>query len=72
MYVPAAYFKNKLHCGKKHRKFPSQVTDAADHNTPVTENSGIKFPTSLLDCSAIYIGIYFRNIFRNLDKLSLT
>jgi hypothetical protein len=61
-----------VHCGKKHRKFPSQVTDAADHNTPVTENSGIKFPTSLLDCSAKYIGIYFRNIFRNLDKLSLT
>ncbi len=60
-----------IHCGKKHRKFPSQVTDAADHNTPVTENSGIKFPTSLLDCSAIYIGIYFRNIFRNLDKFNM-
>jgi hypothetical protein len=35
-----------LHCGKKHRTFPSQITDAADHNRPVTENSEIKSPTS--------------------------
>jgi hypothetical protein len=41
--IPARLTK---HCGKKHRKFPSQITDAADHNRPVTENSGIKFPTS--------------------------
>ncbi len=27
-----------VHCGKKHRKFPSQITDTADHNKPVTEN----------------------------------
>jgi hypothetical protein len=47
-----------LHCGKKDRKFPSQVTDAADHNKPVTENSGIKFPKSLSDCLAIFIGIF--------------
>ncbi len=46
------------HCGKKDWKFPSQVTDAVDHNKPVTENSGIKFPTSLSDCSAIYNGIF--------------
>jgi hypothetical protein len=59
-----------LHCGKKDRKFPSQITDAADHNKPVTENSGIKFPTFLSDCSAIYIEIFFRNIFWNLDMLS--
>jgi hypothetical protein len=51
-------FVGDLHCGKNHRKFPSQITDAADHNKPVTENSGINFPTSLLDCSAIYIGIF--------------
>jgi hypothetical protein len=31
-----------MHCGKKDRKFPSQITDAADHNKPVIENSGIK------------------------------
>ncbi len=54
-----------MHCGKKDRKFPSQITDAADHNKPVTENSGIKIPTSLSDFSAMYIGIFFRNIFRN-------
>ncbi len=54
-----------VHCGKKDRKFPSQITDAADHNKPVTENSGIKIPTSLSDCSAINIGIFFLNIFRN-------
>jgi CRISPR/Cas system CSM-associated protein Csm4 (group 5 of RAMP superfamily) len=48
----------KVHCGKKHQNFPSQITDAADHNKPVTKNSGINFPTSLLDCSAIYIRIF--------------
>jgi hypothetical protein len=59
-------FSHNLHyvrCGKKDRKFPSQITDAVDHNRPVTENSGIKFPTSLSDCSAIYIGIFFRNTY---------
>jgi hypothetical protein len=50
--------RTSIHCGKKDRKFPSQITDAADHNKPVTENSGIKSPTSLSDCSAIYIGIF--------------
>jgi hypothetical protein len=53
--VKLRYFE--AHYGKKDRKFPSQVIDAADHNKPVTENSGIKFLTSLSDCSAIYIGI---------------
>ncbi len=55
------YKQFSIHCGKKQRKFPSQITDAADHNKPVNKNSEIKFPTSLLDCSAIYIGIFFRN-----------
>ncbi len=45
--LDSAWFVYSMsHCGKKHRKFPSQITDAADHNRPVTENSGIKFPTS--------------------------
>jgi hypothetical protein len=59
-----------LHCGKKDRKFPSQITDAADHNKPVTENSGIKIPTSLSDCSAIYIGIFFPQYISELRWLS--
>jgi hypothetical protein len=44
-----------MHCDKKEWKFPSHITDAADHNKSVSENSGIKFPTSLSECSAIYI-----------------
>ncbi len=58
-----------IHCGKKHRKFLSQITNAADHNKPVTENSGVKFPTFLMDWSAIYIGI-FSAIYFGKDKLS--
>jgi hypothetical protein len=41
-----------VHCGKKYRKFPPQLTDTADHKTPVTENYGIKFSTSISECSA--------------------
>ncbi len=52
--------RQPIHCGKKDRKFPSQITDAENHNKPVTENSGIKIPTSLSDCSAIHI---YRNFF---------
>jgi hypothetical protein len=55
---------------QKDRKFPSQITDAADHNKPVTENSGIKIPTSLSDCSAIYIGIFFPQYISELRWLS--
>jgi hypothetical protein len=35
------------------------ATDAADHNTSVTENSVITFLTSILECSAIYISEFF-------------
>ncbi len=59
MFRPRYLHIYSMHCGKKGRKFPSQATDAEDHNKPVTENSGIKFPTSLSDCSAIYIGIFY-------------
>ncbi len=58
IFAPEGHLAVPIHCGKKDRKFPSQVTDAADHNKPVTEHSGIKFPSSLSDCSAIYIGIF--------------
>ncbi len=54
-----------MHCGKKDRKFPSQITDAADHNKPVTENSGIHVPRYIqyiqekysTDNGTFYIGI---------------
>jgi hypothetical protein len=53
--------KNKVrdhpHCDKKYRKFPPQITDAADHTTPVTGISGIKYPTSVSECSATYVHI---------------
>ncbi len=33
-----------VHCGKNSRKIPLQITDAADHNSPVTEFSDINIP----------------------------
>jgi hypothetical protein len=42
-----------VHFGKKYRKFPPQITEAAGHNTTKTENLRIKFSTSILECSAM-------------------
>jgi hypothetical protein len=62
-------FAQILHCGKKYQKFPPHITDRVDHNTPVTENFGIKFSTSISECLAMYLGI-FRNSFLILNVFS--
>jgi hypothetical protein len=64
-FHPTVYSNFQKPVYKTNRGFLLQITDAAEHNTPVTEKFGIKFTTSILECSAIYTGIFFRNIFRD-------
>jgi hypothetical protein len=45
-----------VHCGKKYRKIPQQITHSADLNIPVTENFRIKFPTSISEFLIMYLG----------------
>jgi hypothetical protein len=58
-----------VYCGKKYRKIPQQITNAANLNIPVTENFRIKFPTSISEFSIMYLGTLgytFRIIMRQI------